>query len=511
MDDGSGYSDGLSDLYDDSLGDRALEEMDMYGLDDYIDDEIFGDHFTEDRRDSYSTNDDRRAGVPEAAFRARVRHATGRAQGRPADRGQPLAPSHATYEPIRRRSPYSDGEMDDEERDSDTERYDSEADEGGSLDDFIEDDANGRPHSSTDSVASHSDAEDSAEQGPRGEDINGSDARFSPLHSNLNSNSEAGEPYDAEQDESDQETDQGFVDRHRSKRQYRRVISDDEQSSSGSSLAQRYNRTAPPHLTWRSNDPQCVKSQGGSSQLAPIEIASDSDSVPVPRVRRRRAIVDDDTSNDGETPTQSYHSQSSGTLRQHTPTTELPSSPNPQVQTRRNRPSSTVVIDSSPVQSASAANQALTNLDGENSLENYPNRPAHSRYLGRDQGSIPNSSVPSESSSDGEIPRLDPERPRPSRHDNQSTVPHSPSYHSNPRRSRTSSSPGSRLSANSESPNTRRRVAQLEERAPSKGERRLRKQERRRRDQARSTAESSRRSAPDAPARRNDAFGRRWD
>jgi len=509
MDDGSGYSDSLSELYDDSLGDRALEEMDMYGLaDDYIDDEIFGDHFTEDERDSYSTYDDHRAGVPEAALRARARHATRRAQGQPTDRAQPLPPSHATYEPIRHRSPYSDEGMDDEERDSDTEQYGSEADEGGSMDDFIEDDANGRPQSSTDSVASHSDAQNFAEQGSRGQDINSSDARFSPSHSDLNSNSDAGETYDAEQDDSDQEIDQGFVDRHRSRRQYRRVVSDDENSSSGSSVAQRYNnRTAPPHLTCDSNNTERVNSHGATSQLAPIEIASDSDSVPVPRVRRRRAIVDDETSNDDDTPTQSHYSQSSGTLRQRTPTTDLP---NPQLQTRRNRPSSAIVIDSSPVRTDYGANQAVSNFDGENSLEMYPNRPVHSRYLGRVQRSIPDSSVHSESS-DGEIPRLDSETPPPSKHNNQLTVPRPLSYHSNSRRSRTSSSPGSLLSAHSVSPNTRRRVAQVEERAPFKGERRSRKQERRRRDQARSIAEPSGRSAPDASTRRNDAFGRRWD
>lgn len=512
MDDGSGYSDGLSDLYDDSFGDRGLEEMDMYGLaDDHIDDEIFGDHFTEDGRDTYSADDDHRAGVPEAAFRARAGHATARAQGRPMHRGQLLPPSHATYEPIRHRSPYSDNEMDDEERDSGTEQYDSEADEGGSLDDFIEDDVHGRPQSSTNSIASHSDAENSAGQGPWGQDINGSDARFSPLHSNLGSNSEAGEPYDAEQDDSDQETDHGFVDRHRSKRQYNRVVSDDENSSSNSSMAQRYNRRAPPHLTCRSTIPQRVNSQGGSSQLAPIEIASDSDSVPVPRVRRRRAIVDDETSNDDETPTQSHRSQSSGTLRQHTPTTELISSPSPQLQTRRNRPSSAVVIDSSPVRGDSAAKQALTILDGEVSPENYSNRPVHSRNLGRVQESIPNSSVHSESSSDGEIPRLDSERPPLSRYDDHLIVPRPPSYRSHLRRSRTSSSPGSRSSTKSVSPNTMRRVAHVEERATSKDERRSRKQERRRRDQARSTAESSRRSASDVSTRRNNAFGRRWD
>lgn len=142
MDEGSIYSD------DDSLGDH------IYGLtDDYIDDEIFGEHYPEDDRDLYNQVENHRNEIDEAAARIGVRNATRRAERLSTQPQRPLLPLSGAYEP-RRRSPYSNGGMEEEEGDSETEQYDSELDDAGSLDDFIDDDIRGRLQSLTDSVVS---------------------------------------------------------------------------------------------------------------------------------------------------------------------------------------------------------------------------------------------------------------------------------------------------------------------------------------------------------------------
>ena len=523
-DTGLGYSDDLSDLDDDILVERALEERDMYGLpDDYIDDDVFVGHIPAGGRGSLSPYDDHRAEALERNPRARAQRALERAEARRADRRMPMATPHPIYsdEPAGHHSAYSDEGMEDEDADSDTEQYDSEADYAGSLDDFIDNDADGRPLSLTASTVSHYDTDNDTERGT-GNDTDGSDARFSPLH--VDNHTGGREPYGAEQDESEEEIDQGRVHSHQHRRRYRRVISDDENSSNGSHRVATHDsyRTARTHRSRHGGNSQDAESNGGTSQRAPIEIASDSEPMPMPRRRRRRAVVDDETSNDDGTPTQSHYSQSSGTLRQQSPTLGLPADSTRQSQSGRLRPSSPILIGSSPVRTTSVTGWADANNDtGSSPFTDNPDHPHRPGHLSGDrvQQAVQNSSERSASSSDEGVPRLElpsiaePRRPPPSHHQNRLAVPRSPSYRSSSRRSHTPMSAGSRSSANGTNLDTLRRLAPVEERAAYKTERRLAKQERRRRDRAQANvvSEGSHLSDLEAWAHRNEAFGRRWN
>ena len=519
---GSDYTDDLDDL-DDALIEHALADRNVYdSADDYIDDDVFAESLRADGRRSTSPYDHGRVGGLHGVARARAQqHVRQLGDARRINQRLSVAPRNSMYsdDSTGQHPAYSNEDSEDDEAEFDTEHYDSEADHAGSLDDFVDDDGDGRSlssMSSTDSLAHAGHVSAST----TGYNANGSDARFSPWHDDIDR--ERREFYDIEQHSSDNEIAQGLVHNHRPRRLFRPVISDDETGSDGVHGAQQHHhKKARNHNSCDNGNSGGTISHGGSAQQAPIEIASDSEPLPMPRRRRRRAVVDDETSND-DTPTQSHYSQSLGTLHPHPPSTGLPADSGGQLQKQQQGPGSAILIDSSPVRTTSTANWAAGYLDREDPpLLDYTDNSLQPRRLSDERGqrAIRNSSEHSTSSSDGAIPQPEPpvdaERRRlPTFRRRAPVAVHSsPSHRSDTRRSRTPLSPALRPPGDGTRTETLRRSAQVEERAASKAERRLAKQERRRRDMAQTSAVSGQPHLSHLPAltRRNDAYDRRLD
>lgn len=510
-DDGSGFTDDLSDLDHDALDQHSYEYEEMYGLPDgYIDDDaISGNVAAQGRGSRPPYHYDGVQNVREVNRRGAQGRRRGSEEAFHTNRRVPVAPHELTHSgsPRRNHEAYPDEDVGDEAMYLETEHYDSEGDYAGSLDDFIDNDGEGRQLSITPTTLSLSDT-DSMSGRQTGYDLNGLDARFSPLSHDVDS--EDHESYRAERD-GFEEVDQGSINNRRLRRYRRRIVSDDE-SSIGRSASVGHESSGPRRT--RHGHHYDSSSHGGSSQQMPIEIDSDSEPVPMSRVRRRRVAVDGNS--DDETPRQSHYSQSPSTLHQAAPMTSLPEQSRRHSQSQRQTPPSAVLIGSSPARTTSAAG-ANTNGDGRGSpLTDYPSHMFQPRAtsLGRDHSSDDDlSSI--ETMTRAEAPGITEVRRLPAftRRPAHRTTPHSPLYRSNRPRSRTPLSPAShsRENVTQTGPNTLRLSAQRDDRAAYKEQRRSAKLERRRRNQAHVDAGESRAPRLDGPARRNDAYARRWN
>ena len=512
-DDGSGYSDGVSDLDHDTL------DQDLYSLpDDYIDEltarVIPGEEGSLSPHGRHHAESFRVPGRARAIGRQRdMEEDLGRDRRMPVAARTSRSPErHVAHHPA-----YSDEGMEDGAMDPDTDHYDSEADYPGSLDDFVDDDGDGGPTSMTVSTLSISDT-DSVSEAESGQDMNGYNARFSPLHGDVENDGQ--ESYISEVHDSDEDMDQNPVRNRRDTRHHRRVISDDESDSDESQRTRQYRNSM---MRFRLGDYQDLISHGGSSQQAPIEIPSDSDSVRVPaqRVRRRRAVIEDESSND-DTPTQSRYSQSPDTLHQPTNTGSQAEAYS-ELQSQPSAPASPIMIGSSPVRTMSVVNWTDANSDRGRSpplesphhslqardTSNGRSHPAGHIPSRRSVSSLDEASPPPEPRHVAEFRRL----PHFSRRLAPVAARHSPSDRSTSQRSRTPLSPPSRSLRANVSPRSLQGPLPREERATYKAQRRLAKQERRRRNRVDANVASGE-SYPlrsEASARTNEAFGRRWN
>ena len=480
---GTSDEDDGSFMDDEPLVERAIaEHMDFYGMPDgYIDDDISLDNVTEELDHEHPGLYPYEAYYEdpyEAPFQGRAQRVLERVGARRVNSEQNGS--------VRRRprlppslSPGDDFD-DPEGQASDTESYDSEDDDAGSLDDFIEDDAHDRPVSPT--VSLHSQHEtDNETAAALGYDTDGSNEGFSPLRDH--DDAHTGESSRNIQDGSEDESEALLHGRRRRQRHMRVLSDDDEDNGSGDSnsvvthdsyISARNGAGIYPHNV--DDLPARLGSQAGSSQRAPIEVDSDSEPVQMPRPQRRRLAVDHHSSGDTAT-SRSHRPRSSATFRQGQQPWVDDRGTGPSIPRGLN-PSFPIALDSSPVRTTLASGR------------DNPNSVRSSTFTNRSRHHHSRSGVPQsvQDFSDSGSLLSEPEtEPRP-------TIMDVRSRGSPPHRRVTPSSPRSRLPADGPNPAGRVRYqVSPNQRAFSKAQRRLAKRERRRRvrEQAHNVAQGS--------------------
>lgn len=484
---GYGLSDGddSSFMDDEPLVERAMaEDMGFYGMPDgYIGDDISLDNVTEDLDHEHPDLYPYEAYYEdpyEAPFQGRAQRALERVGARRVTREQngsvrrwPRLPPSL--------SPGEDFDQS-EGRAFDSESYDSEDDEAGSLDDFIENDEHGRPVSPAVSLSTHYET-DNETATALGYNLDGSNEGFSPLHDH--EDARTGGSFGNIQDGSEDES-EALVHSRRRRQRHMRVLSDDDNdNSSGDSnsvvthdtyiSARNGAGTYPPNVD---DLPAPLGSHTGNSQRAPIEVDSDSEPVRMSRTQRRRPVVDHHSSDDAAT-TRSQHPRSSATVRQRP---LVDGQETGRDVPRGLSPSFPIALDSSPVRTTLAQGRDNSNII------RIPTYTDHSRHHSS-RGRVPQSVQ--DSSDSGSLPSEPETEPQPATVEVSSSD--SPQHHRI-----TPWSPRSHLPADGSSPAGRvRHLANPEQRALSKAMRRLAKRQRRRmvREQANNVIQGSEQTA----------------
>lgn len=467
----------------------AEDDLDLYRMPDgYIDDDISLDDVNEglDREQPDLYPYEAYYGGPYGApVPTRARRALERVGARRVDREQngsvrrwPRLPPSL--------SPGDDFD-DHEGRAFDTESYDSEDDEAGSLDDFIEDDAQGRSVSPTVSSNSHYET-DNETATALGYDTNGSNEGFSPLRNDDDDDdARTTESLRNTQDSSEDESEALVHSRSRRQRHVRIISDDDDDDDDNDSPNSNSVVTRDSHISARNGDgtyprnmddlPPRLGSQAGSSTQAPIEVDSDSEPVRMSRTQRRRPVAVHYSSDDAAI-NPSHHPRSSATVHQRHLVVDQETAPSVP---RGFSPSFPIALDSSPVRATLAQGRDNSNILRSSTSTNHSR---HHRSRGRVSGGFQLSSDSGSLDSEPET------EPRPATLEVRSRG-------SPPQRRITLPSPRSHLPADGSSPAGRVRYRTTPERASSKALRRLAKRHRRRmvREQANNVTQSSEQTA----------------
>ena len=476
---GFGMSDeDASSFWDDEpLAEGVMgEDMGFYGMHDGLDDEDISLHNATDvdreraRLHPYEAYHE----YPyEARVHGLVQRAMGRAEGRRTEREGGRGPRRWPGSPP---SPsLGDGNDDPEEGELDTDSYDSEDDDAGSLDDFIEYDEYGRPVSPAVSLSSRY-ATDNETATALGYNTDSSNEGFSPLHGHdgVRPGGFLGNPEDGSEDDGE-----ALIHRPRQRQRHVRVISDDDDddddddengsADSNTVVTHDNHRSARNDARTRPRNevdlPSQLGSQGRDSDQAPIEIDSDSEPVRMSRTPRRRAAVDRNNSDDA-TAVRTHYGRNSTAVRQRPLVTGQGTSPTSRPNPRGISPSFPIALDSSPVRTAPAQDRINSNsIRSSFSTSGSRHRYADGRNHRLVRDSSDSGTLPSEPETERRLANL------------RTRSRASPSY-----RHIALSSSRSRLPADAPSPANRvRHQTSPNQRASSKAQRRLAKQERRRR------------------------------
>lgn len=330
-------------------GHELGDEMGLYGAGDLVE----GGNVSVDRATSVDSD-----GVPHNYEDPdNIHRASARAMQRIR---QSIIPAHYSGHQHTRNSHEASSDIDDDEVGeaySDTELYSSDG-SAGSLIDFVDDDRSGMAPRANSPHSSHYDTDPGTEVAmDYHSDYEG--GGFSPYESGIDRRVERTDSTDGTQDDSDDEFEGSRAPRQRLEApsvesdEDTEILAMQERIQARRSVAST-NGSIPRNTMTRSRHQANPLYRGsayhGRSQQAPIEIGSDSDvSVPIPRTRSYRHIVDPESSDDNDAAESDGHrSSSSGTVRRRSSDVSLTANSTMR-DNKISRRASPVILDSSPV------------------------------------------------------------------------------------------------------------------------------------------------------------------
>ncbi|KAG7002128.1 hypothetical protein G7Y79_00028g061490 [Physcia stellaris] len=274
--------------------------------------------------------------------------------------GHSVIPAHYSGHQHTRNLREASSDIDDDEVGEaypDPELYSSD-DSAGSLIDFVDDDQSGMAPRANSPRSSHYDTDPGTEVAmDYHSDYEG--GGFSPYESGIDRRVERTDSTDSTQDDSDDEFEGSRARRQRLEApsiesdEDTEILAMQERIQARRSAAST-NGSIPRNTMTRFRHQATPLYQGstyhGRSQQAPIEIGSDSDvSVPIPRTRSYRHIVDPESSDDNDAAESDGHrSSSSGTVRRRS--SDVSSTANSTMRNNKiSRRASPIILDSSPV------------------------------------------------------------------------------------------------------------------------------------------------------------------